>query len=108
MEDLGIDEPATDKLINASYKLLGLQSFFTVGDDECRAWTIRSGTNAQRSAGVIHSDMEKGFIRAEVVSYEDLIREGSMAACRDKGLWRLEGKDYLVRDGDILSIRFNI
>ncbi len=108
MEDLGIDEPATDKLIHASYKLLGLYSFFTVGDDECRAWTVRAGTHAQKAAGVIHSDMEKGFIRAEVVSYEDLIREGSMAACRDKGLWRLEGKDYIVQDGDILSIRFNI
>jgi hypothetical protein len=108
MEDLGIDEPATDKLIHASYKLLGLYSFFTVGDDECRAWTVRAGTNAQKAAGVIHSDMEKGFIRAEVVSYEDLIREGSMAACRDKGLWRLEGKDYIVQDGDILSIRFNL
>ncbi len=108
MEDLGIDEPATDKLINASYRLLGLQSFFTVGEDECRAWTIRAGTNAQNAAGVIHSDMEKGFIRAEVVSYDDLVREGSMAACRDRGLWRLEGKEYPVRDGDILSIRFNI
>lgn len=108
MDDLGIDEPATDKLIHASYNQLGLQSFFTVGEDECRAWTIRAGTTAQKAAGVIHSDMEKGFIRAEVVAYDDLIREGSMAACRDKGLWRLEGKDYPVKDGDILSIRFNI
>ena len=108
MEDLGIEEPATDRLIHATYRLLGLQSFFTVGEDECRAWTIRRGTTAQKAAGVVHSDMEKGFIRAEVVSYEDLMREGSMAACRDKGLWRLEGKEYRVQDGDIISIRFNI
>ena len=108
MEDLGIEEPATDRLIHATYRLLGLQSFFTVGEDECRAWTIRKGTIAQKAAGVVHSDMEKGFIRAEVVSYEDLMREGSMAACRDKGLWRLEGKEYPVQDGDIISIRFNI
>jgi len=108
MEDLGIDEPATDKLIHASYRLLGLQSFFTFGENECRAWTIRAGTSALKAAGIIHSDMEKGFIRAEVVSFEDLDREGSIAACREKGLWRLEGKDYVVRDGDILTIRFNV
>ncbi len=108
MEDLGITEPALDKLIRASYELLGLISFFTVGEDECRAWTIRRGTNAQKAAGVIHSDLEKGFIRAETVHYDDLIANGSMNACRDKGLLRLEGKEYTVKDGDILNIRFNV
>lgn len=108
LEDLNISEPATSKLINASYDLLGLQSFFTVGDDECRAWTIRKGTKAQKAAGVIHSDLEKGFIRAEVVAYNDLISLGSIQACREKGLFRLEGKEYIVQDGDIISVRFNV
>lgn len=108
LEDLGISEPATAKLINASYKLLGLQSFFTVGDDECRAWTIRKGTKAQKAAGVIHSDLEKGFIRAEVVEYETLMELGSMQACKDKGVLRLEGKEYIVQNGDIISVRFNV
>jgi ribosome-binding ATPase YchF (GTP1/OBG family) len=88
--------------------LLGLISFFTVGEDECRSWPIRKGTNAQKAAGVIHTDLEKGFIRAETVHYDDLIREGSMQACKEKGLLRLEGKDYIVQDGDILNIRFNV
>ena len=108
MEDLGIKEPALHKLIRKSYELLGLISFFTVGEDECRSWPIRKGTNAQKAAGVIHSDMEKGFIRAETVHYDDLIRLGSMAACKEQGLVRLEGKDYIVQDGDILNIRFNV
>ena len=108
MDDLGITEPALHKLIRASYELLGLISFFTVGEDECRSWTIRKGTNAQKAAGVIHSDMEKGFIRAETVHYEDLMAAGSWNACKEKGLLRLEGKDYIVQDGDILSIRFNV
>lgn len=108
MEDLGIKEPALAKLIRASYELLGLISFFTVGEDECRAWTIKKGTKAQQAAGVIHSDLEKGFIRAETVHYDDLIAQGSLNACKDKGLLRLEGKEYLVKDGDVLNIRFNV
>ncbi len=108
MEDLGIKEPALSKLIRTSFDLLGLISFFTVGEDECRSWTIRQGTNAQKAAGVIHTDLEKGFIRAETVHYNDLIAQGSLAACKEKGLLRLEGKDYIVRDGDILNIRFNV
>ncbi len=108
MEDLGIKEPALLKLIRKSYELLGLISFFTVGEDECRSWPIPKGTNAQKAAGAIHTDLEKGFIRAETVHYDDLIREGSMQACKEKGLLRLEGKDYIVRDGDILNIRFNV
>ncbi|MDZ7362622.1 MAG: redox-regulated ATPase YchF [candidate division KSB1 bacterium] len=108
MADLGITEPALHKLIRSSYELLGLISFFTAGEDECRSWTIRAGTNAQQAAGVIHSDLEKGFIRAETVSYEDFIKHGSFHACKEKGVLRLEGKDYIVKDGDILNIRFNI
>jgi GTP-binding protein YchF len=108
LEDLNISEPATSKLIRASYQLVGLQSFFTVGDDECRSWTIPRGTIAHKAAGVIHSDLEKGFIRAEVVSYDDLVRLGSLHACKEKGILRLEGKEYVVQDGDILNIRFNV
>jgi len=108
LKELGIDEPALNKLIRVSYGLLRYISFFTVGEDEVRAWTIREGTNAQKAAGKIHSDMERGFIRAEVVSYEDFIKEGSLSALRDKGLLRLEGKDYIVKDGDIINFRFNV
>ncbi len=108
MEDLGIKESGLTRLIRVSYELLGLISFLTAGKEEVRAWTIRKGTKAQQAAGVIHSDMEKGFIRAEVVSYEDLIKSGSLAAARNKGLLRLEGKDYIVQDGDVIEIRFNV
>jgi hypothetical protein len=108
MKELGIHEPALHKLIRVSYELLGLISFFTVGEDECRAWTIRAGMNAQQAAGAIHSDLEKGFIRAETVHYNDLIAHGSLNACKEKGLLRLEGKEYIVQDGDILNIRFNV
>lgn len=108
MEDLGIKESALHKLIRTSYDLMGLISFFTVGDDECRAWTIKNGTRAQIAAGTIHTDMEKGFIRAETVHYDDLIAQGSLNTCKDHGLLRLEGKEYLVKDGDVLSIRFNV
>ncbi len=108
MEELGIKEPALNKLIRTSYDLLGLIAFFTVGEDECRSWTIRNGTNAQKAAGVIHTDLEKGFIRAETVHYDDLIAQGSLSACKEKGLLRLEGKEYIVKDGDILNIRFNV
>jgi ribosome-binding ATPase len=105
MADYGIKESALDGLIRASYDLLGLQSFFTVGDDECRAWTIRKGMNAQESAGEIHTDFFKKFIRAEVVSYDDYIELGSFAKAKEAGKWRLEGKDYIVKDGDIISVR---
>ncbi len=108
MEDLGIAEPALHKLIRKSYELLGLISFFTVGEDECRSWPIRRGTNAQKAAGVIHSDLEKGFIRAETVHYTELMEQGSLSVCKEKGLLRLEGKEYEVKDGDILNIRFNV
>jgi len=108
LKDLKIPEPATTKLIKVSYDLLGLISFFTVGEDECRAWTVKKNTRAQNAAGVIHTDLEKGFIRAEVVPYETLIRAGNLAACKEKGLLRLEGKDYIVQDGDIISVRFNV
>lgn len=105
MEDYGITESALDKILRTSYELLGLQSFFTVGEDECRAWTIRKGYTAQQAAGVIHTDFFNKFIRAEVVAYEDYIEHGSFAKCKEAGVWRLEGKEYVVKDGDILNIR---
>jgi len=107
-EDLGLAEPGLDRVIRTSYELLGLISFLTVGEDECRAWTIRRGTRAQLAAGEIHSDIERGFIRAEVVGFEDLLAAGSLAACRERGTLRLEGKDYEVRDGDVINFRFAV
>lgn len=108
LEELGIAESGLNRLIRSAYKLLGLQTYFTAGVQEVRAWTIRANTKAPQAAGVIHSDFERGFIRAEVVSYQDLIAHGSMAAVREKGLLRLEGKDYIVQDGDIIHFRFNV
>ena len=108
MEEYAIEEPGLNKMIRLSYDLLELQSFFTVGDDEVRAWTVKRGVNAQEAAGAIHSDLEKGFIRAEVVSYEDLTELGGMAEARNKGKFRLEGKQYIVQDGEIMHIRFNL
>ncbi len=108
LEDLGIKEPAMNRLIRVCYEHLGLISFFTVGEDECRAWTIKKGTPAQKAAGKIHSDIERGFIRAEVISYDDFIASGSMAEARQRGLLRLEGKTYEVKDGDIINFRFNV
>ncbi len=108
LEDLGMRESGLDRLIKASYTLLGLISFLTSGEDECRAWTITRGTKAPQAAGKIHSDFERGFIRAEVVSYEDLMSVGTLAAAREKGLIRSEGKEYVVRDGDIILFRFNV
>ena len=108
LEDLGITESGLDRLVKASYTLLGLISYLTSGEDECRAWTIRRGTKAPQAAGKIHSDFERGFIRAEVVSYEDLMACGTMAAVREKGLMRSEGKEYVVQDGDIILFRFNV
>jgi GTP-binding protein YchF len=108
MADLGLEERALDRVIRDSYRLLGLISFFTVGDDECRAWSIRAGTPAVEAGGVIHSDIQRGFIRAEVVPYEELIDAGSLATCRQRGTLRLEGKTYLVRDGEVVHFRFNV
>jgi GTP-binding protein YchF len=106
LTDLGLAESGLDRIIRASYDLLGYISFFTVGPDECRAWSIPRGTPAQIAAGEIHSDIARGFIRAEVVRYEDLIARGSIPACRDAGELRLEGKEYIVRDGDVINFRF--
>jgi len=106
--EMGVKEPAMYVLIRESYRLLGLISFFTVGKDEVRAWTIKEGTIAHKAAGVIHSDIERGFIRAEVVAYSDLISYGSYAACQKAGKVRLEGKEYVVKDGDIIHFRFNV
>ena len=106
--ELGIREPALDRMIRASYRLLGRISFFTAGEDECRAWTIRRGTIARIAAGTIHSDIEKGFIRAELVGYDDLVKAGSWDACKAKGLLRLEGKEYVMQDGDVVHFRFNV
>ena len=106
LADLGLNESGLDRVIRTSYDLLGYISFFTVGEDECRAWSIARGTPAQLAAGEIHSDIQRGFIRAEVVAYDALIGRGSMAACREHGEVRLEGKDYVVQDGDIINFRF--
>lgn len=108
LEDLGLEESGLEKLIAASYSLLGLISFLTSGEDETRAWTIKKGTKAPQAAGKIHTDFERGFICAEVVSYDDLIEHGSMHACKEKGLVRQEGKEYIVKDGDIIVFRFNV
>ena len=108
LEDLGIAQSGLDRLIQASYTLLGLISFLTAGEDECRAWTITKGTKAPQAAGKIHSDFERGFIRAETIAFEDLKACGSMAAAREKGLIRSEGKEYVVQDGDIILFRFNV
>jgi GTP-binding protein YchF len=108
MEDFGISDRALDRVIRESYRLLGSISFFTVGTDECRAWTVRTNTPAVLAGGVIHSDIQRGFIRAEVVPYDALLEAGSLAACRERGLLRLEGKSYLVRDGEVVHFRFNV
>ena len=105
LEDYGLSESGMMRLIRSTYHLLGLISFLTAGEEECRAWTIRKGTTAQKAAGVIHSDLEKHFIRAEVVSFEDFQQNPGFAPLREKGLLRLEGKGYAVKDGDILTIR---
>jgi ribosome-binding ATPase len=103
--DFGITESALERILRTTYSLLGLQSFLTVGEDECRAWTIRKGMTAQEAAGVIHTDFYAKFIRAEVVHYDEYLLHGSMAKCKEAGTWRLEGKEYIVKDGDILNIR---
>ena len=108
LEELGLTESGLDRLIRAAYKLLGLQTYFTAGVQEVRAWTIRRGTKAPQAAAVIHTDFERGFIRAEVVGYDDLVGSGSMNVAKEKGLTRLEGKDYIVQDGDVMHFRFNV
>lgn len=108
LEALGLEESGLDKLIKKSYDLLGLMSFLTAGEPEVRAWTIKKGTKAPKAAGKIHSDIERGFIKAEIVSYDDLVREGSMVAAREKGLVRQEGKDYIMQDGDVVLFKFNV
>jgi len=108
LKEYGITEPSLNRMIRLSYDLLGLQSFFTVGEDECRAWTVRRGATAPEAAGEVHTDLQKGFIRAEVVAYDELMTLGGMTEAKAKGRVRLEGKEYIVKDGDILNIRFNV
>ena len=108
LEELGVEESGLDRLIKCSYALLGLISFLTYGKDECRAWTIKKGTKAPQAAGKIHTDIERGFIRAEVIAYEDMVKCGSVAAAREKGQLRSEGKEYVVQDGDMIYFRFNV
>lgn len=108
LEELGVTSSGLDKLVAASYSLLGLISFLTAGEDECRAWTIKKGTKAPQAAGKIHTDFERGFIKAEVVPYEVLVEEGSLSAAKEKGLVGLEGKEYVVKDGDVILFRFNV
>ena len=108
LADYGLEETGLDKLISSSYKLLGLMSFLTAGVQEVRAWTIKVGTKAPQAAGKIHSDIERGFIRAEIVSYDKLVECGSEAAAKEKGYYRLEGKDYIMQDGDVVNFRFNV
>ena len=108
MEEFGIEELSLSRMIKLSYDLLQLQSFFTVGEDEVRAWTVQRGASAVEAAGAIHTDLQRGFVRAEVVAYEDLIALGGMTEAKAKGKLRLEGKEYPVKDGDIMHVRFNI
>ena len=108
LDELGLKESGLDRLITAGYDLLGLISYLTAGKPEVRAWTIEKGTKAPQAAGKIHSDFERGFIRAEIVSYDDLIACGSIAAAKEKGLYRSEGKDYVFQDGDVVLFRFNV
>ena len=108
LDDLGVSSSGLDKLVAASYSLLGLISFLTAGEDECRAWTIKKGTKAPQAAGKIHTDFERGFIKAEVVNYQDLLDNGSLAAAREKGIVGMEGKEYVVKDGDVILFRFNV
>jgi len=108
LQDLGLTESGVAKLIKAAYRLLSLQTYFTAGEKEVRAWTITRGMQAPAAAGVIHTDFEKGFIRAEVIKYEDFLKFGSESACRDNGKLSVEGKEYTVGDGDIMHFRFNV
>src|SRR5205814_3264980 len=106
LRELGVEESGVGQLIRATYHLLGLRTYFTAGEKEVRAWTIHAGDTAPQAAGVIHTDFEKGFIKAETVAYDDLVKLGSVAAAREKGLYRLEGKEYVVKDGDVMVFKF--
>ena len=108
LEDMGLDEPGVNKLIKSAYSLLHLETYFTAGEKEVRAWTIIKGMKAPQAAGVIHTDFEKGFITAEVIAFGDFVKYGSEAACRDAGNLRIEGKEYVVQDGDVMHFRFNV
>src|SRR5690606_39299558 len=108
LETMGLEEPGLNRLIREAYSLLGLQTYFTVGPKEARAWTIPVGATAPQAAGVIHTDFEKGFIRAETMAYDDFVKYNGEAGCKDAGKFRQEGKEYVVKDGDILNFRFNV
>ena len=108
MASAGLVEPGLHQVVRAAYRLLGLQTFFTLGEDECRAWAFKRGTRASAAAGLIHTDFERGFIRAEVIRWDELVRHGSEAAARDHAAMRIEGRDYLVQDGDCIHFRFNV
>jgi len=108
LQELGMEEPGLDRVIRAGYQLLGLQTYFTAGEKEVRAWTVRKGATAPAAAGVIHTDFEKGFIRAEIVAYEDYVNNNGESGAKDAGKWRLEGKEYIVQDGDVIHFRFNV
>jgi GTP-binding protein YchF len=108
LASVGLTEPGLDKLVRAGFDLLGLQSYFTAGDDECRAWVVRKGARAPQAAGVIHTDFERGFIKAEVIRWDELLAHGSEAAARAKGVLRVEGKEYVVQDGDVMHFLFNV
>jgi ribosome-binding ATPase YchF (GTP1/OBG family) len=108
LDDMGMKEAGLDRVIRAGYQLLGLQTYFTAGVKEVRAWTVRVGATAPNGAGVIHTDFEKGFIRAEVIAYDDFIEYKGEAGAKDAGKWRLEGKEYLIKDGDVMHYRFNV
>lgn len=108
LDEMGMDEPGLDRVIRAGYSLLDLQTYFTAGVKEVRAWTVRVGATAPQAAAVIHTDFERGFIRAEVISYNDFVQFNGEAGAKDAGKWRLEGKDYIVQDGDVIHFRFNV
>jgi GTP-binding protein YchF len=108
LAEMGLDEPGLNRVIRAGYKLLGLETYFTAGEKEVRAWTVRIGSTAPQAAGVIHTDFEKGFIRAEVVSYDDFVQCNGEQGAKEAGKWRLEGKDYIVQEGDVMHFRFNV
>ncbi len=108
LKELGVQESGIGALIRSTYHLLGLRTYFTAGEKEARAWTIHAGDTAPKAAGVIHSDFERGFIKAETVAYDDLVKCGSIAAAREKGLYRMEGKEYVVKDGDVMLFKFNV
>jgi ribosome-binding ATPase YchF (GTP1/OBG family) len=108
LEDLGMEEPGLDRVIRAGYTLLGLQTYFTAGEKEVRAWTVKQGATAPQAAAVIHTDFEKGFIRAEITAYQDFVDHNGENGAKDAGKWRLEGKEYIVQDGDVIHFRFNV